>query len=292
MGQEPPRIAPLSGVALTAVWALHHRTMHLHDTVAQEVLLKIQRRRQTLGPVMGRRTSLMAHYFAQRARVFDAEIRLFLSRHSDAVVVNLGEGLDTQFWRVDNGQLRWIGVDMPDVIRLRQELMPPSDRVTHIPCSVLALDWTEQVPSGAPLLITAQGLFMYFKPGQVIGLLRALGQRYPGHTAIFDTAPWWFVGLSRLKKLRCGEFRVPAMSSSLSPRSLGHLRSQLPAGTSVTHVPAQHSSGPFRLFHRLGHRVPLVRGCIPATVRITFPRAGDTRNGPPLDTTFCHAETP
>ncbi|WP_228973859.1 class I SAM-dependent methyltransferase [Streptomyces sp. DH12] len=272
MGQAPPPGDALSSVGLTALWALHHRSLHLQDPVAERVLLEIRRRQGPVGPSMGRRTPTMAHYFTQRARLFDAEIRLFLSRHPDAVIVTLGEGLDTQFWRVDDGRLRWIGVDMPEVIRLRRDLMPPSDRITHVACSVLDSDWIREVPDDRPLLITAQGLFMYLRPRQIMDLLHACARRYPGHTVLFDTAPWWFVGLSRLGGLRCGGFRIPSMSSSLSPRGLARLRSRLPAGTTVAHVPARHSSGPFRLFHRHGHRVPLVGTCVPATVRVTFPR--------------------
>jgi O-methyltransferase involved in polyketide biosynthesis len=32
--------------------------------------------------------------------------------------VSLGEGLETQGRRVDNGRLRWLSVDLPDAIRL------------------------------------------------------------------------------------------------------------------------------------------------------------------------------
>ncbi|MFJ7151584.1 class I SAM-dependent methyltransferase [Streptomyces sp. NPDC100445] len=271
MGQQPPPPHALSGIGLTALWALHHRSLHLHDPVAERVLAQIGSGRGTPGPLMGRRTSIMAHYFTQRARLFDAEIRQFLSRHPRAVVVTLGEGLDTQFWRVDDGRLRWIGVDLPEVVRLRQRLMPPSDRVTHVACSVLDPHWMEQVPRDGPLLITAQGLFMYLRPRQVTELLRACARRYPGDTMIFDTSPWWFLVLSRLKWLRCGGFRIPALSSSLSPRGLARLRSRLPAGTSVSHIPTRDASGPFAAFQRLGHRIPFVRRCVPATVRVVFP---------------------
>jgi O-methyltransferase involved in polyketide biosynthesis len=34
-------------------------------------------------------------------------------------VVALGEGLETQFWRLDNGRVRWLTVDLPDTMDLR-----------------------------------------------------------------------------------------------------------------------------------------------------------------------------
>jgi O-methyltransferase involved in polyketide biosynthesis len=33
---------------------------------------------------------------------FDREVRRFLAAHPGGTVVALGEGLETQFWRVDN----------------------------------------------------------------------------------------------------------------------------------------------------------------------------------------------
>lgn len=270
MERKPPTQG-LSEVGLTALWVLHHRSVYLHDPVAERVLRSIEGRQETLGPAMGRRTATMTHYFAQRAALFDAEIRRFASRHSDPQVVALGEGLETQFWRVDDERLRWISVDLPDVIRLRQTVMPPSERITHVACSVLDTRWMDQARCDRPLLITAQGLFMYLRSREVTELLRACAHRYPGSTFLFDTSPWWFLALSRVGGVRCGQFRIPPMRSSLSPAGLARLRSRLPAGTSVTHVPAQKSRGPFRVFHRYGHRIPLVSGCVPATVRIRFP---------------------
>lgn len=271
MEHKPPPTQGLSRAGLTALWVLHHRSVYLRDPVAERVLRGVEDMKESLGPAMGGRTATMTHYFTQRAALFDAEIRRFMSCHPDPLVVALGEGLETQFWRVDDERLRWISVDLPDVIRLRQAVMPFSERITHVACSVLDTRWMSQARCDRPLLITAQGLFMYLRPRQVTELLRTCAQRCPGSTLVFDTSPWWFVGLSRIGGLHCGQFRIPPMLSSLSPAGLARLRSRLPAGTSVTHVPAQESRGLFRTFHRHGHRVPLVSGCLPATVRVDFP---------------------
>ena len=57
---------------------------------------------------------------ALRARCFDLAVARFLAQHPDGSVVALGEGLETQFWRVDNGRVRWLTVDLPEVVELRQ----------------------------------------------------------------------------------------------------------------------------------------------------------------------------
>lgn len=48
----------------------------------------------------------LGQWQALRARRFDEEIRRFTDAHPDGQVVALGEGLETQFWRVDNGRVR------------------------------------------------------------------------------------------------------------------------------------------------------------------------------------------
>jgi O-methyltransferase involved in polyketide biosynthesis len=65
-------------------------------------------------------------------------------------VVALGEGLETQFWRVDNGCVRWLTVDLPEVIELRQRLLPEDARRQEVGCSVLERSWMDEVddPSG------------------------------------------------------------------------------------------------------------------------------------------------
>jgi O-methyltransferase involved in polyketide biosynthesis len=54
---------------------------------------------------------------ALRVQRFDTEVRRFLAANPDGTVIALGEGLETQFWRVDNGHVRWVTVDPPDADR-------------------------------------------------------------------------------------------------------------------------------------------------------------------------------
>ena len=51
-----------------------------------------------------------------RMREFDRLAWTFLAEHPDGVIVDLGCGLDTRFERIDNGQLDWYGLDLPEVI--------------------------------------------------------------------------------------------------------------------------------------------------------------------------------
>jgi O-methyltransferase involved in polyketide biosynthesis len=54
-----------------------------------------------------------------RNREFDRYVRDFLSRNPEGLVVHIGCGLDARFERVDNGQVEWYDLDLPEVIELR-----------------------------------------------------------------------------------------------------------------------------------------------------------------------------
>ena len=45
-----------------------------------------------------------------------------------------GEGLETQLWRVDDGRVRWVSVDFPDVVELRRKLLPVHPRTQAVAC--------------------------------------------------------------------------------------------------------------------------------------------------------------
>ena len=58
-------------------------------------------------------------------------------------MVALGEGLETQFWRVDNGSVLWLTVDLPEVVELRRQLLPSDPRARAIAGSALdPAGWT------------------------------------------------------------------------------------------------------------------------------------------------------
>ena len=69
-------------------------------------------------------TGRPAQWQALRVLAFDREVRRFLQRHPEGTVVALGEGLETQCRRVDNGRVRWIGVDLPETVEVRRRLLP------------------------------------------------------------------------------------------------------------------------------------------------------------------------
>ena len=122
-------------------------------------------------------------------REMDRYARDFLSRHPEAVVVHIGCGLDSRFERVDNGQVEWYDLDLPDVIELRRKFIGDEGERYHLlGCSVLEDAWLEavKVHRQRPFLFLAEGVFVYFKEAQVKSLVLTLRDHFPGAELVFD----------------------------------------------------------------------------------------------------------
>jgi O-methyltransferase involved in polyketide biosynthesis len=123
----------------------------------------------------------------QRAKKLDAATRAFLVEHPDGVVLHLGCGLDSRFWRVDNGQVEWYDLDMPPVIELRQKFFADHDRYHLIAASVTDLEWMKRVEAaGRPVFVVAEGLLMYLGEADVKRLVLRLRETFPGCRLIAD----------------------------------------------------------------------------------------------------------
>lgn len=123
-----------------------------------------------------------------RARQFDALISRFAVAHPECAVVNIGAGLDTTFHRVDNGRMRWIDLDLPEVIAMRRELIPETDRSRCIACSMFDSQWLDELPNdGKPLFLVACGCFFYFTEEELAPFFRILHERLAGAELAFDT---------------------------------------------------------------------------------------------------------
>jgi O-methyltransferase involved in polyketide biosynthesis len=121
-------------------------------------------------------------------RYCDDAIMRFIADHPKATVVNIGAGLDTTFYRVDNGLLRWYDLDLPDVVNLRKRLMPETDRSRCISRSVFDFSWFDEiVPPEDGLFLFARGVFCYFDTAELKRLFSAIAIRFPRAEMVFNS---------------------------------------------------------------------------------------------------------
>ncbi|MBN1375558.1 MAG: class I SAM-dependent methyltransferase, partial [Dehalococcoidia bacterium] len=136
----------------------------------------------------GKLNKKLVIFITLRARQFDEYTQDFLGAHPDGVVVNLGCGLDTRFWRIDNGSVHFYDLDLPGVIELKRKLVSGPDRYHMIASSVLDFKWMDLLKKhgSAPCLFLAEGLLMYLKKDSVRDLILKLKAEFPGSEMVCE----------------------------------------------------------------------------------------------------------
>jgi methyltransferase (TIGR00027 family) len=199
----------LSGVEETALLTLYTRAIEskrehpiLKDLAAEKLV-------ERLDPLLRRRGSKMARQLSShtidpkltihiplRSRKYDMVTSAFLERHPAGVVVNIGCGMDTRFLRIDNGQVRFFDLDLPEIIRFKRRVVPEQPRYRMITQSVLDHTWMDQAAqTGSPVLFLAEGVFMYLPEDAVRRLVLELRRRFPGSELVCElTSRTWVEG--------------------------------------------------------------------------------------------------
>jgi O-methyltransferase involved in polyketide biosynthesis len=128
---------------------------------------------------------------ALRAHEIDGLIRRWASGVRSPVIVELGCGLSTRFDRLRGaGAVRWIDLDLPEVIAFRESLEPWGDLAghEHIARSVLDRSWIDALAGVDPrnLCLVAEGLLYYLPRAEVDRLFADLDAKLAGAVAVFD----------------------------------------------------------------------------------------------------------
>ena len=116
------------------------------------------------------------------------EARNYLKSHPTAAVVNLGCGLDSTGRACDNGSCKIYNLDFPDVIAVRNELLPAGEREENIPCNLNDTAWFSQIDASGGAVFFASGVFYYFLTEQVKALVQSMAGAFPGGVLVFDAA--------------------------------------------------------------------------------------------------------
>lgn len=266
----------LTEIPETALWALYHRAAEarrpdavLHDPLAVELVRSIDYAWQDR---FGAASPRMAQTVALRARCYDTAVRGFLDRNPKGTVIALGEGLDTQFWRVDNGHMRWITVDLAEPAGLRARFLPSDSRQRTVVCDVRDPRWLREAKDSSEVMITAQGLLMYLRPTEVRELLAACAAHFPTGRMVFDAVPRWVRDRVRSGQRAPGSrCRTAPMHWAMDSGEHEKLRTAHPGISEVRDLPLPPGRGfVFRhLVPRAGN-LPLLRRLRPPVVELGF----------------------
>jgi O-methyltransferase involved in polyketide biosynthesis len=187
------------------------------------------------------------------------EVRDYLASHSDAAVVNLGCGLDNTGRSCDNGRCRIYNLDFPDVIRVRDELLPAGEREENILCDLNDTGWFGKIDASNGVVFFAAGVFYYFLTEQVKALVQAMHAAFPGGRLVFDAANRKAVKLMLKTWLKTADiqdvgayFAVADAKKELSPWALGMQVSSRGYMLGYHDLKDPSVSGFFRFLSRVG----------------------------------------
>ena len=157
------------------------------------------------------------------------EARDYLKSHPTAAVVNLGCGLDSTGRACDNGSCKIYNLDFPDVIDVRNELLPAGEREENIPCNLNDTAWFSQIDASGGAVFFASGVFYYFLTEQVKALVQAMAGTFPGGVLVFDAANRTAVKMIAKTWLKSAKIRDVGAYFAVSdaPREIGAWDSRL-----------------------------------------------------------------
>ena len=196
---------------------------------------------------------------AVRQNDLACEARDYLKSHPTAAVVNLGCGLDSTGRACDNGSCKIYNLDFPDVIAVRNELLPAGEREENIPCNLNDTAWFSQIDASGGAVFFASGVFYYFLTEQVKALAQAMAGAFPGGVLVFDAANRTAVKMIAKTWLKSAKIKDVGAYFAVSnaPKEIGAWDSRLQVtsrgymlGYNDLHDPSV--SGFFRFLARVG----------------------------------------
>ncbi len=124
----------------------------------------------------------LTRHIALRARKYDALADAFISDNPACLVVNLGCGFDTRYWRIDHERCEYVELDLPESIALKREVLGERLVYETLGASVLDPSWMDRVnPDGSrKALLLAEGLLMYLPKPAVVALFGAVARKFHG----------------------------------------------------------------------------------------------------------------
>lgn len=201
--KEPVRLTGVCETLLIPLWARAVETRRpdaiVRDPIALEIYENLDYDFSKFEGAWMTQTGI-----AVRTKLLDGATAAFMESHPRGVVINLGAGLSTRFSRLDNGSIRWFEIDLPEVVALRRIFFRETRRYRCIAGSVTDPATLDCIETGRhPVLILAEGLFMYFAEEEVRSVFERLTARFPGAQMLLEMLAPCALGMGRFDPCLC-----------------------------------------------------------------------------------------
>lgn len=111
-------------------------------------------------------------------KICDERVSAFLKDNPNAWVLNIGAGLDTRFYRLDNGLCHWVEFDVSENLLWREKLFHSSERYKLVSGSIDNLHWMDSlsIPNNVPVLIVCEQALLTRVESKVADFVQTLSR--------------------------------------------------------------------------------------------------------------------
>ncbi len=167
---------PLYGKA-----AVSRKGILLHDPKAEEIWA------ETGFLLKGKaKSKWLTYYMGMRAAVFDQWLAAQMEELPGAAVIHIGCGLDSRVCRIGTGGHAWYDVDFPEVIGERRKYYKESTEYHMLGADVRDMAWLDAIPGGTDAIAVMEGVSMYLRREELLGLLVSLAERFGRVALLMD----------------------------------------------------------------------------------------------------------
>jgi len=138
-------------------------------------------------------------------RLIQKQLNTLQALNRRAVVISLGAGLCTRRKRIQSPLVRWVELDLPEVISIKNQIDPvsPEENTLRIPGSLFHLEWLSaaQILPTEEIILTSEGVLIYFPKDEVETFFSQLGQALRDHPQKPEKAVFYFDSLQAIPVL-------------------------------------------------------------------------------------------
>ena len=167
---------PLYGKA-----AVSRRGILLRDPKAEEIWAE-----SGFSPKGKAKSKWLTYYMGMRAAVFDQWLTAQMEELPGAAFIHIGCGLDSRVCRIGTGGHAWYDVDLPEVIGERRKYYKESVEYHMLSADVRDTTWLDAIPGGTDAIAVMEGVSMYLRREELLGLLASLAVRFGRVALLMD----------------------------------------------------------------------------------------------------------
>jgi O-methyltransferase involved in polyketide biosynthesis len=158
---------------------------------------------------------------ALRTRTLDKLVGSFIGRNRDAVVLDLGCGLDPRMIRRNPpGSIDWYDIDFPAVVELRKQFLPECS--AHlIGTDLTSSGWMDAIAADRPTMLIADGLMAFISDQAFKGMIRGLTAHFSTGEFAFNAYAPLDLWASNLVLARGNKFPATGFSEPRDPETWG-----------------------------------------------------------------------